>query len=207
MKKKPDPGPRLWKHDCKLSRAGLLCGIDEVGRGPLAGNVVVACVVLDLSTLPIPNLNDSKQLTPLSRKALFPLILERTLAWSLGEATPEEIDQINILQATFLAMRRALASLSLKPALLLVDGNRKIPGVDFPQKTLVGGDGLSASIAAASVLAKVTRDEAMEDWDRRLPAYGFGRHKGYGTLEHRKALLQHGLSSIHRRTFCSAFTQ
>ena len=137
--KKPDPGPRLWKHDRRLSQAGLLCGIDEVGRGPLAGNVVVVCVVLDLATLPIPNLNDSKQLTPMQRKALFPLILERTLAWSLGEATPEEIDQINILQATFLAARRALAALSLKPALLLVDGNRKIPGVDFPQKTLVGG--------------------------------------------------------------------
>jgi len=207
MRKKPNPGPRLWKHDRKLASEGLLCGIDEVGRGPLAGNVVVACVVLDLSARPISGLNDSKQLTPEFREALFPLICERALAWSIGEATPEEIDTINILQATFLAMRRALESLRIRPALLLVDGNQNIPEVDLPQKTLVGGDGLSASIAAASVLAKVIRDNAMRAWDVRLPAYGFARHKGYATAEHRKVLLQNGLSSIHRRSFCSLFAQ
>jgi len=206
MKRKTDPGPRLWRHDRKIARvSGLICGIDEVGRGPLAGNVMAACVVLDLNAGHIPGLNDSKQLTPQARKSLFPVIRERALAWSIGEASPEEIDRVNILQATFLAMRRALESLSLKPALLLVDGNKKIPGVDVPQKTMVGGDGLSASIAASSVLAKVIRDGIMEEWDKRLPAYGFGRHKGYGTREHCNVLLQLGLSSIHRRSFCSAF--
>lgn len=141
------------------------------------------------------------------REALFPLIQEKALAWSVGEATPEEIDGINILQATFLAMRRALESLSMKPALLLVDGNQKVPGVNIPQKTLVGGDALSASIAAASVLAKVIRDRAMVEWDHRLPGYGFGDHKGYGTVEHREALFRKGVSPIHRRSFCSAFIQ
>ncbi len=207
MKKRPDPGPRLWRHDRTLAPSGWLCGIDEVGRGPLAGNVVAACVVFDLNEKPIPGLNDSKKLRPAAREALFPLIRQRAVAWSIGEATPEEIDRINILQATFLAMRRALESMSLKPGLLLVDGNLNIPDLDFPQKTLVGGDGLSASIAAASILAKVMRDRAMKKWDDSLPGYGFGRHKGYGTVEHRKAILRKGLSPLHRRSFCSAFTQ
>ena len=206
MKKKSDPAPLLWEHDrVLLPSAGLLCGIDEVGRGPLAGNVVAACVILDLNAEPIPGLNDSKKLSPTMREELFPLIQEKALAWSVGEATPEEIDEINILQATFLAMRRALESLNMNPALLLVDGNQKIPGVSLPQKTLVGGDALSASIAAASVLAKVIRDRAMVEWDHELPGYGFADHKGYGTLDHREALFRQGLSPIHRRSFCSAF--
>ena len=185
MKKRTDPAPLLWEHDrTLLSSSGLLCGIDEVGRGPLAGNVVAACVILDLSTEPIPGLNDSKKLSPAMREGLFPLIQEKAVAWSVGEATPKEIDEINILQATFLAMRRALESLNMKPALLLVDGNQKIPGVNILQKTLVGGDARSASIAAASVLAKVIRDRTMVEWDHELPGYGFADHKGYGTAEH-----------------------
>lgn len=207
MKKKPDPAPLLWERDRTLAPAsGFLCGIDEVGRGPLAGNVVAACVILDLDGPPISGLNDSKQLSPAAREALFPVIRERALAWSIGEAVPEEIDRLNILQATFLAMRRALEALKVSPALLLVDGNQAIPGVNRSQKTLVGGDALSASIAAASVLAKVIRDRSMEEWDRLFPVYGFVRHKGYGTAEHREMLSRFGLSPIHRRSFCSNFT-
>ena len=203
MKKKADPAPILWEHDRDLLPvSGFLCGIDEVGRGPLAGNVVAACVILDLSAEFIPGVNDSKKVSPETREALFPLIQERAVTWSIGEATPEEIDELNILQATFLAMRRALESLTIKPALLLVDGNQTIPGINLPQKTLVGGDSLSASIAAASILAKVVRDRQMEEWDQRFPEYGFAQHKGYGTSFHNEALNKHGLSLIHRRSFC-----
>ncbi len=202
MKRKIDPAPFLWEHDRNLSVSGLICGIDEVGRGPLAGNVVVACVIFDLSMDPISGVNDSKRLSPQMREKLFPVIRKRALAWSIGEATPKEIDRLNILQATFLAMRRALESLTLKPALLLVDGNKPIPQIDLPQKTIVAGDALSASIAAASIIAKVTRDRAMKKWHRSLPEYGFDRHKGYGTEFHIDALKKNGLSSIHRRSFC-----
>lgn len=206
MKERIEPAPLLWEYDRALIPAwGLHCGIDEVGRGPLAGNVVAACVILDLRKEFIPGLNDSKKLSPKAREKLFPVILENAVAWSIGEATPEEIDHLNILQATFLAMRRALESLPAKPALLLVDGNQSIPGVEGPQKTIIRGDGLSASIAAASVLAKVTRDRAMDDWDRRLPAYGFSRHKGYGTMDHGRALVEHGPSIIHRKSFCANY--
>ena len=207
MNRKYDPAPILWEYDRSLvPTTGFLCGIDEAGRGPLAGGVVAACVILDLYTNSISGINDSKQLSPKAREALFPRILENAVAYGVGEASPEEIDQINILNATFLAMRRALEAIVVRPALLLVDGNQKIPFVDFPQRTLVGGDGLSASIAAASILAKVTRDRAMEARDKQFPEYGFARHKGYGTKGHFKALTEHGLSSIHRRSFCSSFT-
>jgi len=205
MARKKDVAPALWAHDQSFEMSAVLCGIDEVGRGPLAGNVVAACVILDLSLPPITGLNDSKKLSPEMREALFPIILQQALAWGIGEATPEEIDRLNILNATFLAMRRALDSLPKRPAFLLVDGNQTIPGVSIPQKTLVGGDGVSASIAAASVLAKVTRDRSMMAWDQKFPEYGFASHKGYGTAEHREALGQHGVSPIHRHSFCSAF--
>lgn len=208
MRRKKDPAPALWNHDRSLLPAfGSLCGVDEAGRGPLAGNVVAACVVFDLSGKFLPGVNDSKQLKPEQREALFPLIQERCVAWSLGEATPEEIDRINILQATFLAMRRALAALVLEPSLILVDGSLGIPEIRFSQKKLVGGDGLSASIAAASILAKVTRDRAMRKWHEHFPEYGFAQHKGYATEMHRTAISRHGLSPLHRRSFCRAFLE
>lgn len=200
---KPDPAPALWAHDrAQFPPGGLLCGIDEVGRGPLAGGVVAACVVLDLDSTPLAGLNDSKKLSPAKRELLDPVIRARAIAWSIGEATPEEIDRHNILQATFLAMRRALDALKIAPALLLVDGNQHIPGVDVPQKTVVGGDALSASIAAASVLAKVFRDRGMTGAEDRYPGYGFAQHKGYGTAVHCEAVRRLGLSPLHRKSFC-----
>jgi ribonuclease HII len=211
----------LWRHDLRLADAlrsdsadpRLLCGVDEVGRGPLAGNVVAACVILDLRARPIAGINDSKKLSHKKREALAPRIREEALAFALGEATVEEIDTLNIFHASLLAMRRAveatLAQLSgshpgLVPALVLVDGNKAIPGVKLPQKTLVGGDGLSAGIAAASILAKVARDSAMDEAHELYPEYGFARHKGYATLEHRTALRTYGPCPLHRLTFSSA---
>ncbi len=206
MKKRLDVAPQLWDHDKQIAAAsGWLAGIDEVGRGPLAGNVVAACVLFDLSQDYLPGLNDSKKLTATQREAAFPKIRLRAIAYGIGEASPEEIDKVNILQATFLAMRRALESLPQPPDLLLVDGNHKIPGWSGKQITLVGGDGLSASIAAASILAKVTRDASMQIWDEIHPEYGFAKHKGYGTATHCESIRRYGLTPIHRRSFCSAF--
>jgi ribonuclease HII len=166
------------------------------------GLTIAACVVFARDSAPIPGLNDSKKLKPDKREVLAPAIRERAVAWSIGEATPEEIDRLNILQATFLAMRRALEALPMKPALLLVDGNQKIPGVDLPQRTLVGGDALSASVAGASVLAKVHRDAQLAAAEAAYPGYGFAAHKGYGTAEHREAIERLGMTALHRRSFC-----
>jgi ribonuclease HII len=204
---KRDAGAALWAHDLALLPSDqLLCGIDEVGRGPLAGNVVAACVIFSRDSESLPGLNDSKKLKPEKREALAPLIRERAVAWAIGEATPQEIDAINILQATFLAMRRALEALQAnfpaRPALLLVDGNQKIPGVDLPQQTLVGGDALSACVAGASVLAKVHRDAQMDAAEASHPGYGFAAHKGYGTAEHRAAIARLGMTELHRKSFC-----
>ncbi len=205
--KRSAPERNLWEHDCTLRPAsGALAGIDEAGRGPLAGSVVAACVAFAADMEPIPGVDDSKRLSAAAREALFPVIQQRALAFGIGEASCEEIDRLNILQATFLAMRRALSALGLRPALLLVDGNQMVPGAEAPQLPIVGGDGLSAAIAAASILAKVTRDRAMCAWDRRYPEYGFARHKGYGTVAHRRALQRHGLSPLHRLSFCRALT-
>ncbi len=207
-----DPSIALWAHDRAFATDGrVLCGVDEVGRGPLAGNVVAACAIFrecDLTGGLLPGLNDSKKLTPAKREALAPRIRECALAWSIGEATPEEIDQINILQATFLAMRRALEkiqAMDVQPSLLLVDGNQKIPGIALPQTTVVKGDALSASIAAASVLAKVHRDLSMQKAETAFPGYGFAAHKGYGTAEHTQAILRLGLTPLHRQSFCRNF--
>lgn len=205
----------LWRHDRRLAPAeGHLCGIDEVGRGPLAGNVVAACVVLDLRGKPIPGIDDSKKLSPEAREELAPLIRERALAYGVGEATVEEIDRLNIYHASHLAMRRALEALAAsaapecaRPALVLVDGNRTVPGVAYPQRALVGGDALSASIAPASILAKVARDRALVEADALYPQYGFARHKGYPTREHREALRLHGPCPLHRRSFRLEFAQ
>lgn len=181
----------------------IICGVDEAGRGPLAGPVCAAAVILPRG-LEIPGLNDSKKLTDKKRRELMPLIKEQALAYAIAFATHEEIDEINILQATFLAMERALAQLNIRPDLALIDGNRqKDFGINV--ETVVKGDSRSANIAAASVLAKVTRDDYMEAMALEYPGYGFEIHKGYGTKAHYEALRNLGPSPIHRRTFLKKF--
>lgn len=180
-----------------------VCGIDEAGRGPLAGPVCAAAVILP-EKFELPELNDSKKLTEKKREALFPLIKEQALSYSIATASHEEIDEINILQATFLAMRRAVEGLKIKPVYALIDGNGK-PGLSIAEETIVKGDSLSASIAAASILAKVTRDHWMIEMDREYPQYQFARHKGYGTKLHYEMLEKFGASPIHRATFLKKF--
>lgn len=197
------PGIALWAHDQGLlSEYPILCGIDEAGRGPLAGSVVAACVILDLSRAPLEILNDSKQLTAEERDSLYGEITATAVAYGVGEGSPEEIDRFNILGATFLAMQRALKAMGRDPGLLLVDGNQRVPDLRCNQRCLVKGDGRSASIAAASVLAKVTRDRQMVELHRLHPEYGFDAHKGYGTAVHQEAIARHGLTPFHRRSFC-----
>ena len=178
---------------------GIICGVDEAGRGPLAGPVCAAAVILP-PHLDIPGLDDSKKLTDKRRRELMPIIKEKAIAYGIGFASHEEIDEINILQATFLAMQRALDQLQVKPDFALIDGNRE-KDFGLPVKTVVKGDSLSANIAAASVLAKVTRDDLMEAMAEEYPHYGFEIHKGYGTKAHYAALTEHGPSPIHRMTF------
>ena len=181
----------------------VICGVDEAGRGPLAGPVVAAAVILP-AHLEIPGLTDSKKLTDKKRRELFPVIQEQAIAWGIGIATEQEIDQINILQATFLAMQRALDQLSIRPQLALIDGNRE-KDFGLPVKTVVKGDSLSMNIAAASILAKVTRDDMMVELAKEYPQYAFEIHKGYGTKAHYAALTEHGPSPIHRMTFLKKF--
>lgn len=176
-----------------------VCGIDEAGRGPLAGPVVAAAVILAPGTQ-LPGVNDSKKLTEKKREALFDYIKENALAYGIGRASEQEIDEINILQATFLAMRRAVEALPVSADYALVDGNR-IQGLDIPAECVIGGDGKVLSIAAASILAKVTRDREMRALAERYPEYGFEKHKGYGTKAHYQAIAEHGICPIHRRTF------
>lgn len=178
---------------------GVICGVDEAGRGPLAGPVCAAAVILP-PDLEIPGLTDSKKLSDKRRRELFPVIMEQAIAYGIGFASHEEIDQINILQATFLAMERALAQLSVKPDLALIDGNRQ-KDFGIPVETVVKGDSLSASIAAASVLAKVSRDDVMVAMAQEYPGYDFEIHKGYGTKKHYEALQTLGPSPIHRMSF------
>ena len=181
----------------------LICGVDEAGRGPLAGPVCAAAVILP-ANIEIPGLNDSKKLSDKKRRELYPVIKEKAIAYGIAFADHKEIDEINILQATYLAMQRAIDQLSVKPELALIDGNR---AKDFgiPVETVVHGDSLSASIAAASVLAKVTRDDYMLEMAREHPNYQFEVHKGYGTKAHYAALTEHGPSPIHRMTFLKKF--
>lgn len=185
--------------------ARLVVGCDEAGRGCLAGPVVAAAVVFAPGAAPPPGLDDSKRLTPEARAALVPEIRARALAVGVGRCSPAEIDRLNILWASMEAMRRAVEALAgdlgAAPDAVLVDGNRTIPGAPWPQQALVGGDGRSASIAAASVVAKTTRDADMEALDAAFPAYGWARHKGYPTAAHYAALATHGPSPHHRRTF------
>lgn len=181
----------------------VICGVDEAGRGPLAGPVCAAAVILP-PHLRIPGLNDSKKLSDKRRRELFPMICDQALAYGIAFATEQEIDEINILHATFLAMERALAQLKIRPDLVLIDGNRQ-KDFGLPVKTVVKGDSLSANIAAASVLAKVTRDDFMVRQAEQFPEYGFEIHKGYGTKAHYAALEQYGACPIHRKTFLKKF--
>ncbi len=176
-----------------------VCGVDEVGRGPLAGPVVAVAVILDPAQ-PIPGLDDSKKLTEKRREALYDEILDKALAWSLGRAEVEEIDRINILQASLLAMRRAVTGLAVAPGHALVDGNR-LPELPCSAEAIVGGDGSVACISAASIIAKVSRDREMVALDARYPGYGLARHKGYPTKAHIEALEVLGVTEIHRRSF------
>ena len=181
----------------------IICGVDEAGRGPLAGPVCAAAVILP-QNLELPGLTDSKKLTDKKRRELFPLIKEQAIAYGIGLASEKEIDEINILQATFLAMQRALDQLAVKPDLALIDGNRQ-KNFGVPAKTAVKGDSLSANIAAASILAKVTRDDLMVELAQQYPQYQFEIHKGYGTKAHYAALREYGSSPVHRMTFLKKF--
>lgn len=176
-----------------------VCGIDEAGRGPLAGPVVAAAVILP-DGIQLPGVNDSKKITEKKREMLFDFVKEHALAYGIGEASQTEIDEINILQATFVAMRRAVEALQIPADYALVDGNR-IQGLPIPAETVIGGDGKVLSIAAASILAKVTRDRYMRDIAAQYPEYGFEKHKGYGTKAHYAAIEQYGICPLHRKTF------
>lgn len=191
----------LWVYEREAFDAGikLVCGVDEAGRGPLAGPVCAAAVILPPG-LEIPGLNDSKKLTDKKRRELYDIMIEQAVSYGIAFASEQEIDEINILQATFLAMERAMQKLSPQPELALIDGNRT-KDFGLPVRTIVKGDSLSASIAAASILAKVTRDRLMEEYDAQYPQYGFAVHKGYGTRRHYAALREYGPCEIHRRTF------
>ena len=195
----------LWRYEREAFAEGfaVVCGVDEAGRGPLAGPVCAAAVILPRETV-IDGLNDSKKLPDKKRRELYDIITERAVAYGIAFASEQEIDEVNILQATFLAMERAMEKLSVRPQLALIDGTR---AKDFglPVRTIVHGDSLSASIAAASILAKVTRDRLMEELDGEYPQYGFAVHKGYGTKRHYEALRAFGLCPIHRRTFLKKF--
>lgn len=178
----------------------MFCGVDEAGRGPLAGPVYAAAVILSPDR-PIDGVNDSKKLSEKKRELLFDVICERAVAYSIASASVEEIEQYNILQATFLAMRRAVEGLSVQPDFALIDGNKVPPHLPVPASSCVKGDSLSASIAAASILAKVSRDRVMRQMDSLYPEYGFAVHKGYGTAAHIDALHAYGVTPIHRASF------
>ena len=195
----------MWQIEDSFYAQGyqVICGVDEAGRGPLAGPVCAAAVILP-KHLEIPGLADSKKLTDKKRRELFPLIQEQAVAYGIGLASQEEIDEINILQATFLAMERALSQLNVRPDMVLIDGNRERE-FGVPVQTVIKGDSLSANIAAASILAKVTRDNLMMELALQYPQYGFEIHKGYGTKAHYEALRQYGASPIHRRSFLKKF--
>ena len=195
----------LWRYEREALKQGhaLVCGCDEAGAGPLAGPVYAAAVILPLG-VELDGLDDSKKLTEKKREALFPVIQERALAWAVARVEAAEIDETDILSARMKAMQLAMDQLSLRPDFALIDGNRdrgRSFALTTPHRCIVKGDSLSASIAAASILAKVSRDRFMVEQDRLYPAYGFARHKGYGTAQHRAAIARLGPCPIHRRTF------
>ena len=193
----------MKEYEYTYAACQAICGIDEAGRGPLAGPVVAGAAILP-TDCEILFLNDSKKLSEKRREELFLEIQEKALAWSVGIVGPDVIDEINILQATYEAMRQAVAGLKVQPELLLNDAVT-IPGLEIPQIPIVKGDAKSASIAAASILAKVTRDHMMVEYDRLFPEYGFARHKGYGTAAHISVLKELGPCPIHRRSFIGKF--
>lgn len=190
---------KMKKYEYKYRQYSYICGIDEVGRGPLAGPVVAGAVILP-ADCDILYLNDSKQLSEKKREELYDIIMEKAVATGIGFVSPERIDEINILQATYEAMRQAIGKLSVKPDLLLNDAVT-IPGVDICQVPIIKGDAKSISIAAASIIAKVTRDRLMVDYSKVFPEYGFESNKGYGAKAHLEALLKYGPTPIHRRSF------
>ena len=191
----------LWTLEDEIYNSGVsqLCGVDEAGRGPLAGPVCAAAVILPRD-IDIPRLNDSKKLSEKQRESLYDIIIRESLSYGIAFSTVEEIEQLNILQATFLAMNRAISQLSLKPELALIDGNRNT-GIDMPSQCVVKGDSRCADIAAASILAKVTRDRYMYELAREYPQYHFEKHKGYGTKLHYEAIREYGPSPVHRMSF------
>lgn len=190
-----------YEYEAKASSLGYvnICGVDEAGRGPLAGPVYAAAVILPQG-LVIEGLNDSKKLSEKKRELLYDKVVESAVAWSVGVATEQEIDEVNILQATYLAMKRAVEGLSVKADFALIDGNR-MPPLDITGETVIKGDSLSMSIAAASIIAKVTRDRFMLELDEKYPEYLFAKHKGYGTALHYEMIEKHGISPVHRRSF------
>lgn len=177
-----------------------IAGTDEAGRGPLVGSVVAAAVILDPNN-PIEGLNDSKKLTEKKREKLFIEIKEKALAWAIAESSAQEIDELNILQASLLAMRRAIEKLQIQPDHVLVDGNKEPKGLQMSCEAVVGGDAIHAEISAASILAKVTRDHDMVELDKKYPQFGFAKHKGYPTKAHFEAIAEHGVIDEHRRSF------
>ncbi len=194
---------RLWKYERMYEACGMVCGIDEAGRGPLAGPVVAGAVILpgDCNILYI---NDSKKLSAAKREELYDIIMEKALAVGVGMADEARIDEVNILNATYEAMREAISKLTVKPDILLNDAVT-IPGVEIRQIPIIKGDAKSISIGAASIIAKVTRDRLMMEYDREMPVYGFASHKGYGSKEHIAALKKYGPSPIHRKSFIGRF--
>ena len=203
LKKERERTEQMKIYEHKYEDLGWICGIDEVGRGPLAGPVVAGAVILPRDSK-ILHLNDSKQLTAKKRDELYDVIMREAVAVGIGYASPARIDEINILQATYEAMREAISKLSVKPDVLLNDAV-KIPQVDIRQVPIIKGDAKSVSIAAASIIAKVTRDRLMEEFDKVIPGYGFASNKGYGSAEHIAALKEIGPSPIHRQSFIGHF--
>jgi len=191
-----------FEYEKKANAQGytLVCGVDEAGRGPLAGPVCAAAVILPLDC-EISGLNDSKKLSEKKREALYDIIIEKAVAYSIAFGTIEEIEEHNILNATYLAMNRAIEGLKIRPDYALIDGNRVPKDITVPCETIVKGDSHSCSIAAASILAKVTRDRLLLEYDKKYPEYGFAAHKGYGTAAHYAAIKEHGITPVHRRSF------
>lgn len=199
MKTKIEKDWLLYEKEARNNGYNVVCGVDEAGRGPLAGPVFAAAVILPQG-LAIEGIDDSKKLSEKKREALYDEIKSLAVAFNVAFATEKEIDEVNILNATFLAMKRAVGGLSLRPDLVLVDGNRA-PDLELPTKTIVKGDSLSVSIAAASILAKVERDRLMEKLSEKYPSYGLEKHKGYGTKMHVEAIKRHGPAEVHRKSF------
>ena len=196
----------LFEFDEKLKKDinGFLCGVDEAGRGPLAGPVVVASVALPADSM-IQGINDSKKISESKREKLYDLILQEAISYGIGIIYQDEIDEINILQATKKGLHEAVKSMEIKPNVILVDALTGIDTLGIPYKSIIKGDAKSYSIGAASIIAKVTRDRIMREWDKIYPEYGFAGHKGYGTAKHIEAIKKYGLTPIHRKTFCKNF--